>query len=358
MHRQRKEEHLSICLNEDVNVAGVSTGFERYRLLHRALPGIDLEEVDTSLCFLGRRLQAPLLISAMTGGTPKAAAINSRLAEAAQDCGIGLALGSQRAAVEDKRLASSYQVRHLAPDVLLVANLGAVQLNYGYGLAECRQVVDMIEADVLALHLNPLQEALQPHGDTRFSQLLPRIEAVCRGLDVPVLVKEVGWGISDVVARQLADAGVDAIEVAGAGGTSWSQVEMHRAQTAHHRALAAAFADWGIPTADSLVMVRRALPDLPTVASGGIRDGIEMAKALALGATVCGVARPFLQAADDSTAATVALVRVLVDQLRTAMFAVGAADLGMLPHVPVSCRTMVSASPPKYAPGNAGSTDP
>lgn len=330
MHQQRKSEHIRINLEEDVEFKRVSTGLERYRLPHHALPGLDLEVVDSSIQVLGKHLAAPLIISAMTGGTPEAGIINRRLAEAAQDAGVGMGLGSQRAAIEDGSLAHTYQVRHVAPDVLLLANLGAIQLNYGYGPDECRRAVAMVEADALVLHVNPLQEALQPEGNTRFSGLLPKIEAVCTALDVPVVVKEVGCGISERVARQLADVGVAVIDVAGAGGSSWSEVEMHRASTDHERAVAAGFADWGIPTAESLRNARRAAPEIPTVASGGIRNGVQMAKAIALGATACGVAGPFLRAASDSAAAVIDLILVLVDQLRTAMFVTGAQDIAAL----------------------------
>jgi len=229
----------------------------------------------------------------------------------------------------------TYRVRHIAPDILLLANLGAIQLNYGYGPDECRRAIEMIEADALILHLNPLQEALQPEGETRFARLLPKIEAVCRALEVPVVVKEVGWGISEEVARRLAGAGVAAIDVAGAGGSSWSQVEMHRATTERHRRVAAAFADWGIPTAESLLMTRRGAPGLPIIASGGIRDGIQMAKAIALGAAACGIAGPFLRAASQSTAAVAELIATLVAQLRIAMFAAGAADIPALQNAPI-----------------------
>jgi isopentenyl-diphosphate delta-isomerase len=335
MHERRKSEHIRINLEEDVAFERVSTGFEHYHFLHRALPGIDLEDVRTSTDLFERRLTAPLLISSMTGGTREAEAINLRLAEAAQETGIGLGLGSQRAAIEDSRLADTYRVRPVAPDILLLANLGAVQLNYGYGPDECRRAVEMVEADALILHLNPLQEALQPGGNTAFAGLLARIEAVCRALEVPVVVKEVGWGISQPVARQLADAGVAAIDVAGSGGISWSQVEMHRAVTEHQRAVAQAFGDWGIPTVESLLMVRRSVPELPVIATGGIRDGIQMAKAIALGATACGLAGPFLPAAVESTAAVTELINVLVDQLRIAMFAVGASEVAVLRDAPI-----------------------
>ncbi len=335
MHQARKSDHIRINLQEDVEFKHISTGFERYRFVHCALPELDLEDVDTATTLLGKRLAAPLLISSMTGGTPEARAINQRLAEAAQAAGVGMGLGSQRAAIEDPALEDTFRVRHVAPDILLLANLGAVQLNYGYGPEHCRRAVEMVEADALILHLNPLQEALQPEGETRFARLLSRIEAVCRALEVPVVVKEVGWGVSEQVARQLADAGVAAIDVAGSGGSSWSQVEMHRATTERQRQVAAAFADWGIPTAESLLLARRGAPALPVIASGGIRDGIQIAKAVALGATACGVAGPFLRAASQPTAAVTELIAVLVAQLRVAMFAAGAADVPALQHTPV-----------------------
>jgi len=335
MHQQRKSDHIRINLQEDVDFKHISTGFERYRFIHCALPGFSLEDVDISTTLLGKQLAAPFLISSMTGGTPEASAINQQLAEAAQAAGVGMGLGSQRAAIEDPALADTYRVRQVAPDILLLANLGAIQLNYGYGPDECRRAIEMVEADALILHLNPLQEALQPEGDTHFAGLLSRIEQVCRVLEVPVVVKEVGWGLSEQVARQLANAGVAAIDVAGAGGSSWSQVEMHRATSWHQRQVAAAFADWGIPTAESLLMARRGAPGLPIVASGGIRDGIQMAKAIALGASACGIAGPFLRAASESTAAVADLIATLVTQLRIVMFAAGAADIPALRHTPI-----------------------
>jgi len=336
MHQQRKSDHIRINLQEDVDNKHVPTGFERYRFIHCALPDLSLEDVDTSTTLLGKRLTAPLLISSMTGGTPEASAINQRLAKAAQAAGVGLGLGSQRAAIEDPALADTYRVRHVAPDILLLANLGAVQLNYGYGPDECRRAAEMIEADALILHLNPLQEALQPEGDTHFAGLLSKIKAVCRALEIPVVVKEVGWGISEQVARQLADVGVAAIDVAGAGGSSWSQVEMHRATTKRERQVAAAFANWGIPTAESLLMALRGAPGLPIIAGGGIRDGIQMTKAIALGAVACGVAGPFLRAASESTAAVADIIATLVTQLRVAMFAVGAANIPALRRIPIA----------------------
>lgn len=335
MHQRRKADHIRINLHEDVDFKQVSTGFEHYRFIHCALPDFDLEDVDVSTTLLGKRLAAPLLISSMTGGTAEAGTVNLRLAEAAQAAGIGMGLGSQRAAIEDPALAETYRVRQVAPDILLLANLGAVQLSRGYGLDECRRAVDMIAADALILHLNPLQEALQPEGETHFGHLLSGIEAVCRDLEVPVVVKEVGCGISEEVARKLKDAGVAAIDVAGAGGVSWSRVEMHRSTTERQRQVAAVFGDWGIPTVESLLMACRGAPGLPVIASGGIRDGIQMAKAIALGAAACGVAGPFLHAASESTAAVADVIAVLAAHLRIAMFVSGAVDLSALRHTPV-----------------------
>jgi len=285
--------------------------------------------------WFGKALRAPLLISSMTGGTETAAAINRNLAAAAQAAGIAMGLGSQRAAVENAALAPSFQVRAVAPDILLFANLGAVQLNYGYGLDQCRRAVDMIQADALVLHLNALQEAVQPEGDANFAGLLKKIEAVCRALAVPVIAKEVGWGISEAAATHLAEAGVAAIDVAGAGGTSWSQVEMHRAKTETQKRVAAAFIDWGIPTAEAIQNVRRVAPDLPIIASGGLRDGIDVAKSVALGAGLCGLASPFLKAAAVSVEATAEAIAELARELRIAMFAAGAGSIAGLQATPL-----------------------
>jgi len=331
---RRKADHIRINLEEDVR-SGLTTGLERYRFVHQALPECNLEDIDSSLTLFGRALHAPVLISSMTGGTAEAERINRRLALAAQEHGVALGVGSQRAALENPELARTFQVRREAPDILLFANLGAVQLNYGYTAAHCRQAVEMIEADALILHLNPLQEALQPEGDTRFAGLLAKIEAVCRELEVPVVVKEVGWGISENTARRLANAGVAAIDVAGAGGTSWSQVEMHRASTERQRQLAAVFRDWGIPTAESVVAARRGAPDLPIFASGGLHTGLEIAKTIALGATLGGMAGRLLPAAADSAEAVSQTLDLIIQELRLTMFAVGAANLSALQRAPL-----------------------
>jgi len=323
MLEQRKAEHLHINLEEDVSFPRLTTGLEQYRFSHTALPEIDLDEVDLETTFLGKRLRLPLLISSMTGGTAEAQRINMNLAEGAQAAGIAMGLGSLRAALEAPHLADTFRVRHLAPDILLLANLGAAQLNAGVGPADCQRAVDLVDADALILHLNPLQEALQAEGDTNWRGLLGRIEAVCKGLNVPVVAKEVGWGISAQVARHLVEAGVAAIDVAGAGGTSWSQVEMHRAPTERLRRLCARFADWGIPTAEAVVAVRAALPGTPLIASGGLRSGIDLAKVLALGADLGGLAGPFLKAGHASAQAVVDLAVGMADELRTVLFSLG-----------------------------------
>ncbi|HEX7976236.1 MAG TPA: type 2 isopentenyl-diphosphate Delta-isomerase, partial [Anaerolineales bacterium] len=277
-----------------------------------------------------------VLISSMTGGTEEALAINRTLAAAAQEAGIAMGLGSQRAAIEHPELAGTFQVRSVAPDILLFANLGAVQLNYRYGVDQCRRAVEMIEADALILHLNPLQEAVQPEGDTRFAGLLAKIEAVCKALPVPVIAKEVGWGFSEQAARILAGAGVSAIDVAGAGGTSWSQVEMHRAQTPSQARLAAAFVDWGIPTAEAILNVRRAAPQLTVIASGGVRSGVDIAKCIALGASLGGMAGPFLKAATVSVEETLQTIREVRREIQVCMFAASAGDLNQLRRTPLA----------------------
>ncbi|MBK6434083.1 MAG: type 2 isopentenyl-diphosphate Delta-isomerase [Anaerolineae bacterium] len=329
-HKERKADHIRINLEEDVTFPNLTTGLESYRLRHQALPELDLGAVELQHSLLGKRLSAPLLISSMTGGTARAQEINQRLAEAAQARGLALGVGSQRTALEAPETAVTFQVRHVAPDILLLANLGAVQLNYGYTVDHCRRAVEMIEADALILHLNPLQEALQTDGNWDWSGLLLKIAQVCRELPVPVIAKEVGWGIGGDLARQLCDAGVAAIDVAGAGGTSWSQVELFRAPTERLRRLARAFADWGLPTATALAECRAALPGVPLIASGGIRSGLDVLKCVALGADAVGLAGPFLKAAAVSTEAVLDTIDTLVEEMRIGMFCAGARNLEQL----------------------------
>ncbi len=327
--QQRKADHIQINLEKDVRSA-LTTGLEKYHFVHEALPEMNLEHVDTTLEVFGKSLSAPILVSSMTGGTEQAGTINRRLAQAAQTMHVAMGVGSQRTALEHADQVESFQVRRYAPDILLFANLGAVQLNYGYGVDECRRAVDMIEADALYLHLNPVQEAVQEGGDTDFSGLAQKITQVCKRVGVPVIVKEVGWGISERTARLLRECGVAAIDVAGAGGTSWSQVEMHRAATQFTRELAATFVGWGIPTADSICFVRRAAPDTMVFASGGLKDGLDIAKCLALGATLGGMAGNFLRAAASSDDEAVEAIRLVSRQIRVSMFAAGCPDIAAL----------------------------
>jgi len=349
-HSDRKADHIRINLDEDVDFHRLTNGFEHYHFVHQALPELNLAEVDTAVTVFGKQLAAPILVSSMTGGTERAGLINQRLAEAVQERRLALGVGSQRAALEDPAAAASFVVRRYAPDALIFANLGAVQLNYGYGVAECRRAVEMVEADALILHLNPLQEVLQPEGDTNWSGTLEGIEEVCRSLEVPVIAKEVGWGISYQTARRLIDAGISAIDVAGAGGTSWSEVEKHRAPTEHLRRLAGAFREWGLPTATTLVQTIAARAELaseiPIFASGGVRTGQDIAKAVALGAALVGLAGPFLKRVMESTQAVVDEMEFLQAEMKIAQFAAGAADLKGLrqPGVLVSAQAMAQSA--------------
>jgi isopentenyl-diphosphate Delta-isomerase len=320
----RKAEHIRINVEEDVAAKGVEPGFDRWRFIHAALPEIDLADVSLETQLLGRSVGAPVLISCMTGGTQEAREINLRLAAAAQTRRLPMGLGSCRVLLERPEVLPTFAVRSVAPDVLLFANLGAVQLNRGVTADQCSRLLEMLEADALVLHLNPLQEALQPEGDTCFRGLLAQIGRLCQSMTAPVIVKEVGWGISDDLVVALLGAGVAAVDVAGAGGTSWSEVERHRIADPLRARVAASFAGWGIPTAEAIARARRAAPDACIFGSGGIRSGIDVAKAVALGADAAGVAGPLLRAAVISERALADSLDVMLDELRLAMFCVGA----------------------------------
>lgn len=332
--QKRKKEHLEICLDTDSVTSASGTGLDRYRFVHNALPELDLDEIDLSATFLGKRLNAPILISSMTGGFDLARKVNRNLAAAAQVLGIAMGVGSQRVAIEEPTAAHSFQVRDIAPDILLLGNLGAVQLNYGYTVEHCRRAVEMIGADALILHLNVLQEAMQPEGNRNFSGLTEKIAAVCRELKVPVVAKEVGNGISVDVAKRLHGAGIAAIDVAGKGGTAWSAVEAQRA-TQQGKPYNATFTDWGIPTEEALVSVRQALPEIQLVASGGIRTGLDIAKSIALGADIAGFGQPLLAAALESSAKVVEFISGIVHELKVSMLCVGAANLAALRRAPL-----------------------
>ena len=323
-HDRRKADHIRINIEENVQFPGLTNGFECYRLTHQALPELNLAEVETGVSLLGKRLQAPLLISSMTGGTEAARAINHNLARGAQACGVAMGLGSQRAGIDQAETADTFRVRDLAPDVLLFANRGVMQLNYGYTVDQCRRAVELIEADALSLHLNPLQEALQPEGHWQFTGLLGKIEAICRTLEVPVVVKEVGWGLSETRRGGWLMRAVSALDVAGSGGTSWSEVEITVLPLSGNARLAQAFAEWGIPAADTLLMALRGAAGLPLIASGGMRNGLEVAIALAMGATAVGIASPFLKAAAASADEVIETIDQFGLELRTAMFCAGA----------------------------------
>ena len=328
--QQRKADHIRVCLEQDVQCQQVTTGLENYRFQHCCLPELDWDELDLTSSFLGKSLGAPLLISSMTGGTEQARLINTRLAIAAQTFGFAIGVGSQRVAVEAPDVIETFAIRRYAPDCLLLANLGAVQLNYGYGLTECQQAVEALEADALILHLNVLQESVQTRGDRNFKGLLNKIATLCQRLPVPVIAKEVGNGISATMAQKLLAAGVTAIDVAGAGGTSWAKVEGGRATEARQRRLGQTFADWGLPTADCITEIRAVAPEVPLIASGGIRNGLQAAKAIALGADLVGLAHPFLLAAHDSEESVALFAECLLEELRTVLLCTGQPNLAAL----------------------------
>jgi isopentenyl-diphosphate delta-isomerase len=320
---KRKQDHLRI-LADDPQTDRNKGWFDGVKLKHRALPQIDLDEVDTSISFIDKTLSFPLIISCMTGGDGEDfLKINRNLAQAAEATGVALGVGSQRVMLEDNAAAESFRLREYAPNVLLFGNLGAVQLNNGVGLDDCRRLVETCGVDALYLHLNPLQEAIQPEGNTNFGNLAQRIADIVEGLDVPVIVKEVGCGIGPDDALLLMEAGVRYIDVAGSGGTSWSRIESHRSDDSGETGIA--FQDWGLPTPETL---RQLMPlcrgRAELIASGGIRSGIDMVKALVLGASACGIAAPFIKPAMESPEAVVAHIEELRRQFRIAMFLLGA----------------------------------
>lgn len=324
---QRKTEHIRLCLEGEVEGVNKSTGLEGIHFLHNALPEIDFADISLETSFLNKALQAPFLVSSMTGGSELATTINQNLALAAEQKGWALAIGSTRAFLESDQHKDSFLIRKQAPTVPLIVNIGAVQLNYGYGAEECQRIIDKTEADSIVLHLNSLQEAVQDGGDLNFKDLLPKIEQVCKQVDAPVGVKEVGFGIDGEAAKRLYDAGIAYIDVAGAGGTSWSQVEKLRSKDPLKKAAAEAFNNWGNPTKDCLASVRSQLPDAPLVASGGMKTGVDAAKAITIGADVIGYARHLLQAATESAESVVQTMEQLELELKMTMFGIGAVNL-------------------------------
>ncbi|QUS35826.1 type 2 isopentenyl-diphosphate Delta-isomerase [Falsirhodobacter algicola] len=330
MTSQRKSQHLDIVLEGRAAGDG-RTGLESVRFAHVALPELHLDRIDLSTVFLGRKIALPFLVSSMTGGPARAAAINARLAQACQAARVPLAVGSQRVALEAGDAGGLDRgLRAAAPDIPILANLGAAQLNLGYGAEQALRAVEAIEADALIIHLNPLQEALQPEGDRDWRGLTARIGALVRALPVPVIIKEVGAGLSAAVIRTLSDEGVAIFDVAGSGGTSWAAVEGARAAHPRDAAIAAAFADWGIPTATALRQARDMCPKATIIASGGLTTGLDAARAIRLGADLAGFAATLLPAALHSAEAVEETFAVLEGQLRVACFCTGSPDLTAL----------------------------
>ena len=321
--KSRKSDHINICLDDPVE-SGERTGFERWRLDYRALPEIALDDVDLSTTIAGKTLQAPLVIGAMTGGTDEAKEFNLRLASAAERHGVGFALGSGRIAIEKPELAPTFHVREVAPTALVFANLGAVQFNYGVTGEDATQLCRALEADVLNLHLNPLQEAIQPRGDTNFRDLAKRIEQACKSIPFPVFVKEVGAGIGRASAELLASLPIAGVETAGVGGTSWARVEAMRADSPAAKAAGLTLGGLGVPTAESIGHCRKAFPKRTVIASGGIRTALDMAKSIALGADAVACALPFLKAAAEGDTALDTLIHEYTHTLKIAHFACGA----------------------------------
>lgn len=328
---RRKDSHLAIVAEEDVEAGLAQRAWERWTLPHVALPEGRPEDMDLSTQLLGKSLAAPLMIAGMTGGSPRAGEVNQRLARTAQEMGLAMGLGSQRVLLEQEGLAQTFQVREVAPDILLLANVGAIQLSLGVTVDDCRRLVDVAGADALALHLNPVQEMVQPEGDRDWRALRPRIEELIATIGVPVVIKEVGFGISAEMAVLARDMGAAAIDVGGGGGTSWARIEGLRAEDRERQAMGETFRRWGISTGEAVAECRAALgPDFPIIATGGVRNGVDVARALALGADLAGMALPFFRAADDSEESTRALARRILEELRIAMLCSGAGGLGGL----------------------------
>jgi len=327
--RDRKAEHIELALDRHTQLD--RHFFDDWVFDHQALPEIDRAAIDVSTTFLDKELAAPLLISCMTGGTEIASEINRNLAVAAERRRIAVGVGSQRKALEDASTSASFEMRRAAPTVPLLANLGAVQLNYGYGLAECERAVEMVGADALVLHLNALQEAIQPEGQCDFSDLLPRLREVAAALSVPVIAKEVGCGVTGATARRLAEAGISIVDVAGLGGTSWARIEAARADDVE---LGELFAGWGVPTPRA-IRECAAVPGMRVIGSGGVRNGLDVAKAIALGADLAGMAFPFLAAAIESPQRVEAKIERTIEELEIAMFCLGVRSIEELKRVPI-----------------------
>ena len=335
---KRKADHIKICLNQKAQARKATTGFEDVHFVHRALPEIDKQKIDLYTTVFGHRFAAPLIVGAMTGGTAEAARINASIAEAVEKLHLGMGVGSQRAAIEDAKLEKTFAIaRKKAPTAFLIANVGGVQLVHGYGLKEVKKAIEIIDADAVAIHLNSLQEAVQPEGQTSFKGVLAKIGEVTRELDKPVIVKETGSGIAAEEAQKLEAAGVKGIDIGGAGGTSFAAVEYYRAKGQENnvqRLLGDAFWDWGIPTVVSLAEATQTVK-IPVIASGGVRNGADIAKALALGASLASLSQPVLQAAVKGAKETENILSFLIEELRNVMFLVGAEKVEHLAKTPI-----------------------
>lgn len=334
----RKDDHIRICAERDVEAKRITTGFEDVFLIHKAAPEINLRDVRTEVSFLGHKFLAPIIVEAMTGGTERALKINAAIAEAVEELGLGMGVGSQRAAIEKPSLERTYRiVREKAPNAFIVANIGGAQLVTGYGIKEIKLIIDMIGADALVIHLNSLQEIIQPEGEAEYAGIIRKIGEITGKVNVPVIVKETGCGISYEVAGMLERVGVSCIDVAGAGGTSWAAVEYHRAAERGDelgKELGLLLWDWGIPTVVSLIEVVHSVK-IPVIASGGIRSGLDVAKAIALGASMAGIARPILLAALKGSEETKRYLRSIVNQLKCAMFLTGSKSIDDLKRAPL-----------------------
>jgi isopentenyl-diphosphate delta-isomerase len=335
--RKRKLDHINICAEKKAQARKITTGFEDVHLVHKALPEINKKNIDLSSRFLEHKFAAPIVVGAMTGGTAEAEKINGTIAEVVEELGLGMGLGSQRAGIEDAKLERTFSIaRKKAPTAFLVANIGGVQLVNGYGVRETKKVIEMAGADAVAIHLNALQETIQPEGQTNFRGVIAKISEIAGALDQPVIVKETGAGIAAEEAKELESAGVKGIEIGGAGGTSFAAVEYYRAigENEIQRSLGEAFWDWGIPTAVSLVETTQSVK-LPVIASGGLRSGIDVAKALALNASLTSLSQPILEAAMKGALETERILSCMIEELRNAMFLVGAQRISSLARVPV-----------------------
>jgi isopentenyl-diphosphate delta-isomerase len=326
----RKGQHIAICATMDVEASDRYTGFNDVTLRPMALPELAWDDLNTNVSFLGQTFPLPLLITGMTGGLSQGAEINKRLARVAQHYGIPMGVGSQRVALENPDHAGIFTVKSFAPKLFLIGNVGIAQIGSEDAVEKCRRAVDMIEADALAIHVNVLQEVVQVEGDKDFRNIFDSINRVVRNLDVPVIVKEVGCGIDVETARRLVETGVAAIDCGGKGGTSWSLIEGARAKSQVTQQVGLTFRDWGIPTAFSVATVHQAIPSLPLIATGGIRDGLTVAKAVALGASSCGIGLPIFKAALESEEAPFSIIETFTQGLRTAMICSGARDLSAL----------------------------